>query len=284
MKTERVFVYGTLRPPQPGTDPDDSRYYPRVAAYVQSVAPARLSGAVLYDLGAYPAARPGEGVIHGELLTIAPAALQIMDQIEGHPRFFYREQVSVQSKEHTLTAWIYWAPEPLVAGRGRIPGGDWFRRSETPALPPQPAPAAPPDPVLQTLVQRLAAAPRLWLVSVRPDGRPRARVVPHIWHQGRVYALQTPLSAQLEDILQNPGVSLIHPDPAHPLTLDGWATPARALYPRLLPLFRRKHPANRLPPPDAATLIEITPLHLRARGEHAHGDWDGRHVVAITIE
>ena len=123
---ERVFVYGTLRPPRPGVPADASRFYYRVAPYVERSTAARLHGVVLYDAGAFPAARPGEGTIHGDLLIVTPPALALMDQIEGHPAFFHRTEVAAQTEAGPVTVWVYWAPEELVAEKDSIPGGDWF--------------------------------------------------------------------------------------------------------------------------------------------------------------
>jgi gamma-glutamylcyclotransferase (GGCT)/AIG2-like uncharacterized protein YtfP len=125
---ERVFVYGTLRPPRPGRPAGDTFFYERIAAHVRRAIPARLPGAILFDLGAYPAARPGEGLLHGDLLTVEPAALVLMDRIEGHPDFFRRARVSVQTGDGPVEAWIYWAGDALVAGKPRIAGGDWLAR------------------------------------------------------------------------------------------------------------------------------------------------------------
>jgi gamma-glutamylcyclotransferase (GGCT)/AIG2-like uncharacterized protein YtfP len=123
-----LFVYGTLRPPQDGSSPGDSRLYPEIAPYVVATIAAQLPGADLFDLGAYPGARPGAGIIVGDLLTVTPVALTLADRMEGHPQFFRRERVTVQTATGHIDAWIYWAPEAIVTGRPRIPGGDWLRR------------------------------------------------------------------------------------------------------------------------------------------------------------
>ena len=125
---ESVFVYGTLRPPRPGRPGDDSLFYHHIASYVRSAVPACLQGADLYDLGAYPAARPGQAVLQGDLLRIQPAALALTDRIEGHPDLFRRERVTVQAEAGPALAWIYWARAEMVAGKPLIPGGDWFAR------------------------------------------------------------------------------------------------------------------------------------------------------------
>jgi hypothetical protein len=76
-ETKNIFVYGTLRSPRPGKRPDDSRFYPEIAPYVVSATPARVEGAVLYDHGAYPCARPGTGTIYGEVLQVKPEAPEL---------------------------------------------------------------------------------------------------------------------------------------------------------------------------------------------------------------
>jgi gamma-glutamylcyclotransferase (GGCT)/AIG2-like uncharacterized protein YtfP len=126
---KQVFVYGTLRPPRAGTAADDARFYHAIAPYVQRSVAARLEGAELYDLGGFPGARPGDGLVRGDLLVVEDRGLDVMDRIEGHPRFFRRERVMVSTHGGAVPAWIYWASEEMVADRVRIPGGDWFRRA-----------------------------------------------------------------------------------------------------------------------------------------------------------
>jgi gamma-glutamylcyclotransferase (GGCT)/AIG2-like uncharacterized protein YtfP len=128
-QTVHLFVYGTLRPPRAGARADDSRLYPAIAPYVLEAVPARLPGATLYDLGAYPGARPGEGTLYGDLLYVRPPALDLADRCEGHPDFFHRQEVMVQTSTGLVQTWIYWAPARLVDGQPRIAGGNWFDRS-----------------------------------------------------------------------------------------------------------------------------------------------------------
>lgn len=123
-----IFVYGTLRPPRPETLPDDSRFYPEIAPYVVRATPARVEGAVLYNHGAYPCARPGTGTVYGEVLQVKPEALAIADRIEGHPHLFERQRIAAHTDAGTEQAWIYWASPELIANCPRIPSGDWFVR------------------------------------------------------------------------------------------------------------------------------------------------------------
>ena len=124
----KLFVYGTLRPPQNDTPPTDTRFYPEIAPYVVGKGSAHLPDAVLYDLGSYPGARPGPSTVEGDLLCARPDALAITDRIEGHPHFYIRQQAAVHTEDGIVTAWVYWAPEEVCIDRPLIPSGDWFAR------------------------------------------------------------------------------------------------------------------------------------------------------------
>jgi gamma-glutamylcyclotransferase (GGCT)/AIG2-like uncharacterized protein YtfP len=97
---------------------------------VTAAALAHLADAELFDLGAYPGARPGTGTLMGDLLTLTHEGLTLADRMEGHPHFFYRERVTVATSGDRVGAWIYWAPRKIVAGQPRIRGGDWLRRGK----------------------------------------------------------------------------------------------------------------------------------------------------------
>ena len=125
---ENVFVYGTLRPPRSGAPARATCNNPYVAPYVETATPARLLDANLFDTGGFPVARPGTGVVHGDLLTVTPRGVAMMDQIEGHPNFFRRERVQVETEGGPVEAWIYWGPENLAARSPQIESGDWFER------------------------------------------------------------------------------------------------------------------------------------------------------------
>jgi gamma-glutamylcyclotransferase (GGCT)/AIG2-like uncharacterized protein YtfP len=104
-----------------------------IAPYVLEATSARLPGAALYDLGAFPGARPDEGILHGDLLRVQPQALALADQCEGHPDFFHRQEVTVHTARGQAQAWVYWAPARLTEGQPRIAGGDWFARDRAPS-------------------------------------------------------------------------------------------------------------------------------------------------------
>ena len=285
---EQVFVYGTLRPPRSDTPEGDTRYYPQIAPYIQTVTPAYILQADLYDLGTYPAARPGNNTIHGDLLTIQPQALPIMDRIEGHPTFFQRARVLVHdTKNNSTEAWIYWAPEGLTVGKPRIPQGDWLQRPKAyqAPLPDEEILANPTeiDPTLQTLVQHFAASQCSWLSTVRSDGRVHSTPIWHIWYRGRAYIVTLSSAVKTANILNNPSVVITHPDPIDPIIIEGWATPAGMMEQQLQPLFKAKYDWDISTDSDYDTIIEITPTKLMAWGKHGQGHWRGTEVLGVWL-
>lgn len=278
-----LFVYGTLRPPQAHTTPEDSRYYPAIADLIRSHQPATLTGAELYDLGAYPAATPGDGVIEGDLLQVAAAAVPIADRIEGHPTFYRRAAVMVQTAQGAATAWIYWSPPGLTTGRQRITNGDWFTRHHaTPTIAtPLPPDESTVDPVLSILVKRFADEACCWLSSVRPDGRAHSAPVWHVWHQGRAYVVTGAHTVRAANIAENPSIVITHPDPANALIMEGWATAANHMRALLQPLFLAKYDWDIGNAPGYDRVLEITPTKLLAWGSYGEGKWPGQAVLRV---
>lgn len=278
-----LFVYGTLRPPQAETPAADARYFPAIAAYIHSHTPATLAGASLYDIGAYPAATPGEGVIHGDLLRIEAAALPIADRIEGHPVFYRRATVIVQTPQGQVEAWIYWAPPGLTTGRRQIANGDWFQRHLAPTTVAEPTPpdATTVDPVLRGLVKRFADEPCSWLSTVRPDGRAHSAPIWHVWYQGRAYVVTSAQSVKAVNVAENPSVVLTHPDPANALIIEGWATAANHMRTILHPLFWAKYDWDIRNDAGYDCMLEITPTKLLAWGSSGEGRWSGQDVLKV---
>lgn len=277
-----VFVYGTLRPPQPNTAPADSRYYPEVARFVKSMTPGRLPSAQIYDVGAYPAIVRGDGTVYGELLRLQPRGLEIMDRIEGHPTFYRRERVQVETEQGQASAWVYWAPKGLTIGRPLIVNGDWLHRQYASATEAQPQPEV--DPTLLALVRRFARAECSWLSTVRPDGRAHSAPVWHVWLAGRVYVVSQPEAVKTLNLQHNPSVVITHPDPVNPVIIEGWGTVSPATGNRLRPLFKDKYDWDILTDADYTTIIEITPLKLLAWGKYGDGRWPGEAVVQVHLD
>lgn len=84
-----------------------------IADRISFVGPCRLAG-VLYDLGRYPGAVPGEGTVHGELFRLRdPQVWAVLDRYEGYDpereadSLFVRRQVSLRRPSDRM-AWVYW--------------------------------------------------------------------------------------------------------------------------------------------------------------------------------
>lgn len=122
-----LFVYGTLRPPIKESDRVLCFNHSKILPFLHSSRPARIIGAELYDMGSFPAAIPGDGILQGVLLAIDPAALEILDPLEGHPELYRRARVDVETAEGSVEAWVYWAPEDLALSGEKIENGNWLR-------------------------------------------------------------------------------------------------------------------------------------------------------------
>ena len=115
----KVFVYGTLLTGE------------RNARWAMN---ARRQKAwtlgTIYDTGwGYPAfVKRGRTRIVGELLTVNEAGFRSMDQLEGYPRLYRREQIQINLVGGgRVLAWVYimnHLPEKATV----IEGGDWRNR------------------------------------------------------------------------------------------------------------------------------------------------------------
>lgn len=117
----RLFVYGSLM--------RGMEAHPRLRG-------ARLLGegtvrARLFDLGAYPGAVPGAGVVKGEVWELEEGALAALDAYEGfvarapEESLFVRRRVVVRLVlGGSVRAWIYFAAR-VPDGTPEVEGGDW---------------------------------------------------------------------------------------------------------------------------------------------------------------
>lgn len=129
--TDRVFFYGTLmtgfnRRLRIGVD-SKLRYVGRGSMR-----------AMLFDLGIYPAAVPGEGHVWGELFETDEPELVLasLDSIEGYRpgdpehSLYTRVQSPVTLEDgRTLQAWVYFYNAPLGQA-AQILSGDYLRYLE----------------------------------------------------------------------------------------------------------------------------------------------------------
>jgi gamma-glutamylcyclotransferase (GGCT)/AIG2-like uncharacterized protein YtfP len=116
----RLFVYGLLRPD--AAPPEVRPWLDRA----RDCGEASVAG-LIYDLGAYPAAVPGEGRVRGRVLRWQDGVdWALLDHWEGcdrKPPLYRREQVTAQTGAGPVEAWIYWycgrleGREPLASGR-----------------------------------------------------------------------------------------------------------------------------------------------------------------------
>lgn len=120
----RLFVYGTLRP--------GGRYWPHaLALFVEAVSPTVvMPGLDLFGGPGFPVAATNPlgddaatGVV-GEVITVEAkwggVVLDRLDEIEGHPRLFRREERD--------GIWVYIATAGTLEkfGTRQVPSGDWF--------------------------------------------------------------------------------------------------------------------------------------------------------------
>ena len=128
-----IAVYGTLM------SHSGSIRSGLLSKHAELVGPCEIRGD-LYSVGsAFPALRPGDGVVKGELWrTDNPYAtaslLRMTDGIEGYrpedPEHSMYRRVAVQLIEPDVVAWTYvWNREP-DRHLTRIPSGDWRAWSE----------------------------------------------------------------------------------------------------------------------------------------------------------
>ena len=289
VETIKIFVYGTFRPPTETSAVEDSRYFPKIAKYVRDVIQAKLHYAQLFNLGSYPAARPGEGVITGDLLVLDASALSVLDRIEGHPNFYRRGGVDVQTDQGVADAWIYWAPEELTYARRRIKSGDWFNRLressggkvdvyavELPKIEEESL-----DKRLVEYVEHFAKIEYCWISCVRPDRRAFSLPVRFVWFQGRIYIMRKSDAEEIVYIGENPGVVVTTTIRDEHTRIDGWATFADGASGHIIPRFANKYQlvTGRIRAFDMT--VEITPTNLCVWNETGESNWSGIDVLKI---
>lgn len=122
----KVFVYGTTR--------RGGRYHEIVSGSELLDENVQLAGAVMFDLGPYPALVPApEGtteanIVTGELYSLDDATLAQLDSRQDHPYLYQRQEVTVTTSDgHTETAWVYWYRHSTEDAE-RVADGDYAPR------------------------------------------------------------------------------------------------------------------------------------------------------------
>jgi gamma-glutamylcyclotransferase (GGCT)/AIG2-like uncharacterized protein YtfP len=137
-QTTRFFVYGTLR-----LGEERARYWPRTPLSIELA----TTRGTLHDLGPYPAMVAGEGLIRGELWTLAlddvPLTLRALDEVEGYNQggvdWYIRRIVDCQTADgrpHLAYAY-FWGGQPDISHMPLIPPGpdgacDWKAYKQLP--------------------------------------------------------------------------------------------------------------------------------------------------------
>ena len=111
---ELVFVYGTLKR-------GHGNHHWLAAAPFQGE--AVLPNVVLHDLGPFPMAVPGEGLVRGEVYAVDAAGLARLDRLEGYPRLYDRRPLPLADGRR---AWVYLGRPHQVRHVAAIADGCWL--------------------------------------------------------------------------------------------------------------------------------------------------------------
>jgi gamma-glutamylcyclotransferase (GGCT)/AIG2-like uncharacterized protein YtfP len=110
---ELVFVYGTLKRGH------GNHHWLLDAPFLGE---AVLPDVVLHDLGPFPMAVPGEGVVRGEVYRVDAAGLARLDRLEGYPRLYDRRPLPLADGRQ---AWVYLGRPHQVRHVSPIADGCW---------------------------------------------------------------------------------------------------------------------------------------------------------------
>jgi gamma-glutamylcyclotransferase (GGCT)/AIG2-like uncharacterized protein YtfP len=109
-----LFVYGTLKRGH------GNHHWLAAAPFLGEAA---LPNVVLHDLGPFPMAVPGEGLVRGEVYVIDAAGLARLDRLEGYPRLYDRRPLPLADGR---TAWVYLGRPHQVRHVSAIVDGRWM--------------------------------------------------------------------------------------------------------------------------------------------------------------
>lgn len=109
--------------------------------------------------------------------------------------------------------------------------------------------------------KRLETKQIIWLVSVRPDGRPHMAPLWFVWRADKLYVCTAPDSVKSRNIRRNPHVAVALEDGSSPVICEGTAAPLPPPWPaEIIALFKEKYDWEISPDDEPYNdLIEVTP-------------------------
>lgn len=115
-----VFVYGSLM------KGFGNHVLLKESTFVSS---ATLSGMLMYSLGGFPAILPRgkrTDIVYGEVYEVDDETLAALDRLEGHPRFYERQEheVFVENYNAWMPCYVYIFQQP-VDDDSYIESGSW---------------------------------------------------------------------------------------------------------------------------------------------------------------
>ena len=141
--------------------------------------------------------------------------------------------------------------------------------------------------ILSQIIRRFADNPCSWISTVRPDGRPHATPIWHVWREGQVYIVTRGDAVKTANIRSNPNVVITHTDARHPIIIEGRASFAPGAEAAIQPLFLTKYDWDISSDSEYDTIIAITPMKIIAWGEEEEGQrwrhsWSGQALSNLT--
>lgn len=127
--------------------------------------------------------------------------------------------------------------------------------------------------LLDSLLDKFAAADAVWFASVRADGRPHLAPIWHTWHLNAAWVVTQGQTVRAQNIALNSAVSLALTDPMNALILEGAATLAPEAVEVIRPVFLSKYKWDIGTDPGYNHILRITPTKLMAWGDHGQGRW-----------
>lgn len=113
--TERLFVYGTLKKGfSRNSVLSDSKYLGEFKT---------KPSFTMVDLGFFPGIiEKGNTSIIGELYVVSQKVLQLCDEMEGHPNFYFRKKIIL---ENELEVWCYLLDKNQYEDKLKVQTGIW---------------------------------------------------------------------------------------------------------------------------------------------------------------